>query len=137
MPRMSPLHDPTGGLEPGLSIAPISVNGDTPNVLNGTAIDLRGRGGIVFTLLIGALTGAANVAAHLQTSDLPSDPANGNWTNVNTTTYPNATVAAKTNANSAWELSYVPLPGLQPNVRVVRTVAANVALSSVSHVIYG
>jgi hypothetical protein len=137
MARMSPLHSPTAGLEPGISIAPISVNGDTPNVLNGTTIDLRGRGGVVFTLLIGALTGTANVAAHLQTSDLPTDPANGNWTNVNTTTYPNATLAASTSANSAGELSYVPVAGLQPNVRVVRTVAANVALSSISHVIYG
>lgn len=137
MARMSPLHSPTNGLEPGLSIAPISVNGSTPDVLNGTAIDLRGRGGVSFTLLIGALTGAANVAAHLQTSDLPSDPANGTWSNVNTTTYPNAIVAASTTPNSAHEMSYVPQPGLQPNVRVVRTVSANVALSSVSHVIYG
>ena len=137
MGRMSPLHSPTDGLEPGISIAPISVNGATPNVLNGTAIDLRGRGGAHFTLLIGELTGAANVAAHLQTSDLEGDPANGNWTNVNTTTYPNAAISAKTNANSAFEMSYVPAAGLRPNVRVVRTVSANVALSSVSHVIFG
>ena len=137
MARMSPLHSPTDGTDPGISIAPISVNGDTPNILNGTTIDLRGRGGVTFTLLIGALTGAANVAAHLQTSDSDTDPANGNWTNVNTTTYPNAAVAAKTNANSAFELSYVPAAGLRPNVRAVRTVSANVALSSISHVIYG
>jgi hypothetical protein len=70
MGRMSPLHNLTV-LVGGQSIPPVSRNGDTPNVTNGTAINLRTTGarGAMFLVNAGALTGAANYAAYLQTSD--------------------------------------------------------------------
>ena len=85
---------------------------------------------------VGALTGAANVAARLQTNDLPSDPTNGNWTNVNSTTYTNAAISAKTNANTAFEMSYVPPSGGAYVVRAVLVPDANISLAGISHVLY-
>lgn len=137
MGRMSALHEGTSGLTQGQSVPPASRNGGASNAaVNGSAIDLRGKRGAYFILSAGAITGAGNYAAYLQTSDLESDPTNGNWSNVNATTYTNAAVAAKTNANSAWEMSYVPRPGLSPNVRAVLVVDANIVLSSISHIVY-
>lgn len=136
MGRMSPLHSPQD-LTQGQSVPPASRNGGASNAdVNGATIDLTGKRGAYFILSIGALTGAANVAARLQTSDLPGDPANGNWSNVNYTLYSNAQITAKTNANTAFEMSYVPGPGLQPNVRAVLTPDANVSLASISHVVF-
>lgn len=136
MGRMSALHSPTE-MTPGISVPPASRNGGASNAdVNGATIDLTGKRGAFFQLLSGALTGAANYAARLQTNDLPADPANGNWSNVNATTYPNAAVAVKTNANAAWEMSYVPGPGLSPVVRAVLVPDANISLASISHVVY-
>jgi hypothetical protein len=137
MGRMSPLHNLTV-LVGGQSIPPVSRNGDTPNVTNGTAINLRTTGarGAMFLVNAGALTGAANYAAYLQTSDSETDPTNGNWTNVNATLYTNAAFAAKTNANVATELSYDGTVGGVPNVRAVLAIAANVAVIGVTHIVY-
>lgn len=136
MGRMSSLHSPTA-LTQGQSVAPASRNGGASNAdVNGATIDLRGYRGAYFILSIGALTGAANVAARLQTSDSVTDPANGNWSNVNYTTYSNAQVTAKTNANTAFEMSYVPAGGLQPNVRAVLTPDANISLAGITHVLF-
>ena len=136
MGRMSSLHSPTA-LTQGQSVPPASRNGGASNAdVNGSTIDLRGYRGAYFILSIGALTGAANVAARLQTSNSVTDPANGNWSNVNYTTYSNAQVTAKTNANTAFEMSYVPAGGLQPNVRAVLTPDANISLASISHVLF-
>lgn len=134
MGRMSALHDGIA-LTPGQSVPPASRNGGASNAdVNGSAIDLRGKRGAYFVLSAGALTGSANYAARLQTGDNPDDSANANWTNVNSTTYPNAAVAAKTNANSVWEMSFDARLGNQ--VRAVLVVDANVALTSISHVVY-
>ena len=134
MGRMSALHDATA-LTQGQSVAPASRNGGASNAaVNGSAIDLRGKRGAYFILSAGALTGAANYAAYLQTGDNPDDSANANWTNVNATTYTNAAVTVKTNANTAWEMSFDSKGGNQ--VRAVLVVDANVALTSISHVVY-
>lgn len=136
MGRMSALHDATA-LTQGQSIPPASRNGGAANAaVNGAAIDLRGKRGAYFVLSAGALTGAANYAAYLQTSDSETDPTNGNWTNVNATLYTNAAVTVKTNANTAFEMSYDPAAGRVPNVRAVLVVDANVALTSISHIVF-
>ena len=137
MGRMSPLHSPEVGLTQGQSVPPASRNGGASNAdVNGTTISLAGYRGAYFVLSIGALTGAANVAARLQTNDLPSDPTNGNWTNVNSTTYTNAAISAKTNANTAFEMSYVPPSGGAYVVRAVLVPDANISLAGISHVLY-
>ncbi len=134
--RMSALHDPTA-LTPGSSVVPASRNGGASNAdVNGATLDLRGYRGAYFTLHIGALTGAGAVAARLQTNDLPTDPTNGNWANVNYTTYSNAQVTNKTNQSTCFELSYVPQPGMSTAVRAVLTPEANISLASISHIIY-
>ena len=134
MGRMSALHDGLA-LTQGQSVAPASRNGGASNAdVNGTAIDLRGKRGAYFILSAGALTGTANYAARLQTGDNPDDAANANWTNVNATVYTNAAVTVKTNANTAWEMSFDAKAGNQ--VRAVLVVDANIALTSISHVVY-
>ena len=135
MGRMSALHEGTVGFTQGSSIVPASRNGGASNAaVNGTAIDLRGKRGAYFTVHAGALTGTANYAAYLQTGDNPDDSANANWTNVNATTYTNAAVTVKTNASSAWEMSFDGRAGNQ--VRAVLVVDANIALTSISHIVY-
>ncbi len=134
MGRMSPLHDGQA-LTQGQSIPPASRNGGAANAdVNGTAIDLRGKRGVYFVLSAGALTGAANYAARLQTGDNPDDSGNANWTNVNATTYPNAAVTVKTNANEAFEMTFDAKGGNQ--VRAVFKPDANISLASISHVVY-
>lgn len=134
MGRMSALHSGIA-LTQGQSVPPASRNGGASNAaVNGAAIDLRGKRGAYFILNAGALTGSANYAAYLQTGDNPDDSANANWTNVNATLYTNAAVTAKTNANSAFEMSFDAKAGNQ--VRAVLVVDANVALTSISHVVY-
>jgi hypothetical protein len=136
MGRMSALHDGIA-LTQGQSVAPASRNGGASNAaVNGTAIDLRGKRGAYFIVEAGAITGSGNYAAYLQTSNLETDPTNGTWTNVNATTYTNAAVTVKTNANSAFEMSYDPAVGGVPNVRAVLVVDANIVLSGISHVVY-
>lgn len=136
MGRMLPLHSPTE-LTQGISVPPASRNGGASNAaVNGSTIDLSGYRGAYFVLSLGALTGSANVAAYLQGNDLPSDPTNGNWTNINATTFTNAAVTAKTNANTAFEMSYVPYPGGAYVVRAVLVPDANVSLAGVAHVLF-
>lgn len=136
MGRMTALHDPTA-LNSGQSVPPASRNGGSSNAdINGAAIDLRGKRGAFFQLAIGALTGAAAVAARLQTGDNPDDTANANWTNVNYTTYPNARVTNKTNANSVFEMSYVGGSGTVNLVRAVLTPEANISLAGISHITF-
>lgn len=133
--RMSALHNATG-LTPGQSLPPVGRNGDTTNTVNGSAVDLHGKRGAYFIVDAGALTNDATYAAYLQTNDLPLDPSNGNWANVNTTTYPNAEVEAKTNANSAFEMSYQPKGGDSPVVRAVLVTDNNVAVVGVTHITF-
>jgi len=136
MGRMSPLHSPTG-LTPGTSVVPASRNGGSSNAdVNGSTIDLTGYRGAYFILHTGAMTGSAAVAARLQSNDLPSDPTNGNWSNVNYTTYSNAQITNKTNASSTFEMSYVPYAGGPLVVRAVLTPEANISLASISHILF-
>jgi hypothetical protein len=136
--RMSPLHNPVVGLVGGQSVVPASRNGGSSNAdVNGAAIDLTGgKRGVYFLLNAGALTGAANYAARLQTGDLPGDGANANWTDVNAQTFPNAAVTVKTNANTVWEMSYDPAAGGSSQVRAVLVIDANVALAGIVHTIF-
>lgn len=136
MGRMSALHDPTQ-VTSGSSVVPASRNGGASNAdVNGSAIDLRGKRGVLFQLHIGALTGSAAVAARIQTGDNPDDSANANWTNVNYTTYPNAQITNKTNQSSVFEMSYIPAAGGVNQVRAVLTPEANVSLASISHIVF-
>lgn len=136
MARMSALHNATG-LTPGTSVVPASRNGGSSNAdVNGSAIDLRGKRGAYFILNTGAMTGAAAVAARLQTGDNPDDSANANWTNVNYTLYSNAQITNKTNASSTFEMSYDPSVGGVAQVRAVLTPEANISLASISHIVY-
>ena len=88
---------------------------------------MTGRRGALFTVSQGALTGAATVAAYLRESD-----DNSTFTNVNTTTYPEATLAASNSANSAREMGYAGGGGRKRYVRADVVVAANTALVSAS-----
>lgn len=137
MGRMSALHSPIA-LTSGQSLPPVSRNGGGgANTANGTAIDLRNTGrGVYFQLNVGALTGAANYLAYLQTGDNPDDAPNANWTNVNTTTYTNAGVTVKTNANTTWEMSYDPSTGGVNQVRMVLVTDANAAIIGATHVVF-
>ena len=131
--RMSALHNPRS-LVAGQSVPPVSRNGGGgANTANGSSIDLRGKRGGGFILTIGALTGAANVAAYLQTGDNLDDAANANWTNVNATLYTNAAVTAKTNANAVFEMDYDPATGGVAQVRAVLVTDANVAIAGIEH----
>ena len=132
MARMSALHNPTS-LTVGASIGAIST---AANVLNGATVDFQGKRGVLFLLNVGVTTGTANVAAWVQTNDLPTDPDNGNWTNVNTTTYPLAAVAAQTNDNTAYAMMYDASWGTTYAVRAVRETAANTAVAAITHVVY-
>lgn len=135
--RMSPLHNPAAGLTAGTSVVPASRNGGAANAdVNGSAIDLRGKRGAYFIVHAGALTGAANYAARIQTGDNPNDSANANWTNVNYTLYPNAQVTAKTNASSVFEMDYAAGAGQSNQIRAVLTPDANISLASISHVVF-
>lgn len=134
MGRMSPLHNPAAGLTAGQSLPPASRNGDTPNTANGASVNLSGQRGAYFVVEAGALTGAANYLAYLQTGDNLADSANANWTNVNTTTYSNAGLTVKTNANTAWEMDFDASKGNQ--VRMVLVTNANAAIIGATHVIY-
>lgn len=136
MGRMSPLHNPAAGLTGQLALAPVSRNGDTPNTVNGESIDLRGKRGAMFVVNVGALTGAANYLAYLQTGDNPNDAANANWTNVNTTLYSNAAVTVKTNANTGWEMDFDASQGGASHVRMVLTTSANVAVIGATAIVY-
>ncbi len=131
--RMSPAHGASGldGTHATISLAPVSRNGDTTNVVNGATIDLHGKGGVIFVTAEGALTGSANVAYHLQTNNNHLDPGNGTWTNVS-----GATLAAATDPNVSRQLAYSPAAGDSPIVRIVQTVDANVSVSGVVHVTF-
>ena len=138
MGRMSSLHDPTQTTS-GISVPPASRNGGSSNAdVNGASIDLRGKRGVLFTLSIGALTGAGAVAARIQTGDNADDAANANWTNVNYTAFSNAQITNKTNANTTFEMAYV--PGVHntsaQHVRAVLKPEANVSLAGISHIVY-
>jgi hypothetical protein len=137
MGRMSALHDAMQ-LTGGQSIPPVSRNGGGgANTANGTGIDMRGLRGAYFTVQAGALTGAANYAAYLQGStDAPNDLPNATWSNINATTYTNAAVTVKTNANSAFEMSYDPTVGGTTSVRAVLVTDANVAVVGIAHLTF-
>lgn len=134
--RLFGRHDFHSYATSGQSVPPASRNGGAANAdVNGATIDLRGQAGAVFALNIGALTGAANVAARLQTNDTPGDETNGNWTNVNYTKYSNAQVTAKTNANSVFLMTYHPQGGEETSVRAVLVPDANISLAGITHLI--
>lgn len=128
MGRMSAGHEPTGVTTPAVCVTPQSSSSAT---LNGLGVDLTGLRGALFTVMSGALTGLATVAAFLQDS-----ADNSSFSNVNTTTYPEATLAASNGANAAREMGYQGGAGRQRYVRAVAVVAANTALVSASAVTY-
>jgi hypothetical protein len=125
---MPSAHSPTEATAPLVCVPPQSSGAST---LNGSGIDLTGRRGVLFTVGIGDLTGSASVAAYLRESD-----DNSTFTNVNTTTYPEATLAAATTANTAREMAYAGGGGRKRYVRADVVVAVNTALVSATAVRY-
>ena len=83
--RMSPLHNPVAGITATPSVLPQSSGAAT---LNGVGVDISGKRGCYVVVTAGALTGLATVAAYIQDS-----ADNTTFANVNTTTYPDATLA--------------------------------------------
>ena len=106
---------------------PISSGAAT---LDGLGVDLQGKRGCYFVVATGALTGLATVAAYVQDS---SD--NSNFTNVNVTTYPDATLAASNAASGVREM-WVRKDQVGRYVRAEVVVAANTALTSCVAVAY-
>lgn len=136
MGRMSPLHNPAAGLVSTQSHPPVSRNGASTNTANGASIDLRGKRGAYFQVNVGALTGSANYLAYTQTGDNPADAANANWTNINTTTYSNAGLTVKTNANTTWEMDVDASASGAQHVRAVLVTDANAAVIGITAITY-
>jgi hypothetical protein len=118
-------------LTPALGIKPQSVSAAT---VNGTGVDLASKDGAYFVVGVGNVTDPTNCTwtAFLQ----ESDESAANYTNVNTTTYPEATIAASNTANTTGELNYSGGPGRKRYVRPVVTTVSNAVLISVVGVTY-
>lgn len=132
MGRIRAFHDAVGTLSTGIGVKPQSVSGAT---VNGTAVDLASKNGAYFAVNVGNVTDPTNATwiAFLQ----ESDEAAANFTNVNTTTYPDATTSPAVNtANTSAELGYSGGAGRKRYVRPVVTTVSNAALISVTSVIY-
>lgn len=125
MGRIVAFHDAGGSLTPALGIKPQSVSGAT---VNGTGIDLASKGGAYFVVGVGNVTDPTNAT---WTVFLQDSADNTTFANVNTTTYPEATIAASNTANTTGELFYTGGSGRQRYVRPVVTTVANAALISV------
>ena len=125
--RMSPAHNPVGALTAAPVGVPISSGAAT---LDGLGVDLQGKRGCYFVVATGALTGAATVAAYIQDS-----ADNSNFTNVNVTTYPDATLVASNAASGVREM-WVRKDQVARYVRAQVVVAANTALTSCVAVAY-
>lgn len=130
MGRIPAGHEPTGVLAPAPSISPQSANATS---VFGATVDLAGKRGAYFLPAQGVLTGLATVAFYLQEADTDS---NGSFTNVNTTTYPEATLAASNAANASREMGYQCGAGRKQFVRAVVAVATNAAIVSCSAASY-
>ena len=118
--RMSPAHSPSNVMTPAVCVVPQSSGAAT---LNGAGVALSGKRGAYFVLAAGVLTGLATVAAYLQDS-----ADNSTFANVNTTTYPEATLAASNAASGVREMHYAGGSSRKEYVRAVVVVAANTAL---------
>jgi len=125
--RMSPAHNPIAALTAIATRVPVSSGAAT---LDGAGVDLVGKRGCYFVLATGALTGLATVAAYIQESD-----DNSNFTNVNVTTYPDATLAASNAASGVREM-WVRKDQVGRYVRAEIVIAANTALTSCVAVAY-
>ena len=125
--RMSPAHNPVGALTAVATRVPVSSGAAT---LDGLGVDLVGKRGCYFVVATGALTGLATVAAYIQESD-----DNSNFTNVNVTTYPDATLAASNAASGVREM-WVRKDQVGRYVRAEIVIAANTALTSCVAVAY-
>src|SRR3990172_11858286 len=126
--RMSPAHNPIAALTAVEVNVPKSDT--TGTTRDGLGVDLAGKRGCYFVVATGVLTGTATVAAYVQDS---SD--NSNFTNVNVTTYPDATLAASNAASGVREM-WVRKDQVGRYVRAEVVVAANTALTSCVAVAY-
>jgi len=120
--RMSAVHEASHLLTPAVCVVPQSATAAT---YNGAGVALSAKRGVYFVVAAGTLTGTATVAAHLEDS-----PDNTTFTAVNTTTYPEATLAASNTANSVREMHYSCGAGRQIYARAVVVVANNTAIVS-------
>src|SRR3970282_1700335 len=125
--RMSPAHNPMGAITSSPTVVPQSSGAAT---LDGLGVDLAGKRGCYFSVSVGALTGLATVAAYVQDS-----ADNSNFTNVNVTTYPDATLAASNAASGVREM-WVRKDQVGRYVRAQVVIAANTALTSCVAVAY-
>jgi len=125
--RMSPAHNPIAALTAVETRVPVSSGAAT---LDGLGVDLQGKRGCYFVVATGVLTGLATVAAYVQEST-----DNSNFTNVNVTTYPDATLAASNAASGVREM-WVRRDQVARYVRAEVVIAANTALTSCVAVAY-
>lgn len=130
MGRVWAFHDASGTLTPSLGIKAQSISGAT---VNGTGVDLASASGAYFAVTVGNVTDPTNATwtVFLQDSD-----DNTTFANVNTTTYPEATIAASNTANTVGELHYSGGAGRKRYVRAVATTVSNAALMSVVNIKY-
>jgi len=131
MGRIYSFHDASGTLTPSLGIKAQSISGAT---VNGTSVDLASKAGAYFAVTVGNVTDPTNATWTVFLQE--GAEAAANFTNVNTTTYPEATIAASNTANTVAELHYTGGAGRQRYVRAVATTVANAALMSVVNVAY-
>ena len=125
--RMSPAHNPIAALTAVETRVPVSSGAAT---LDGLGVDLQGKRGCYFVVATGVLTGLATVAAYVQEST-----DNSNFTNVNVTTYPDATLAASNAASGVREM-WVRRDSVARYVRAEVVIAANTALTACVAVTY-
>jgi hypothetical protein len=128
---MHAFHDASGTLTPSLGIKAQSISAAT---VNGTSVDLASKGGAYFAVTVGNVTDPTNCTWTVFLQE--SSEAAANFTNVNTTTYPEATIAASNSANTVGELHYTAGPGRKQYVRAVATTAVNAVLLSVVNIAY-
>ena len=131
MGRVWSFHQPTTGFTTSLGIKAQSISGAT---VNGTSVDLASKNGVYFAVTVGNVTDPTNATWTVFLQE--SDESAANFTNVNTTTYPEATIAASNTANTTGELAYQGGPGRKRYVRAVATTVSNAALLSCVNIAY-
>lgn len=130
MSRIWASHRLDQALTPALGIKAQSISGAT---VNGLGIDLASKDGAYFAVTVGNVTDPTNAT---WTVFLQDSADNTTFANVNTTTYPDATIAASNAANTIGELNYRAEAGRKQYVRPVVTTVSNAVLISVVAVTY-
>lgn len=95
---MSSLHSPAAELS---AVRAVEADAHAAATINGFGNDLAGKRGVFYAVDVGDVGASATIDAYLQDS-----PDNSAWTNVNTTTYPNANITQITTDNNEVLMEY-------------------------------